>query len=122
MKWLKKECIFQNFDQNKSYDNAIIKIKNEIINLVKSKNLIDIRTPSFLNVKLNLDKKNNLVKLNSKVRDIELIENIFIQEFNRDYVKLKIKYLGKLEGIINKLESLDIKINLEKDEWVIKIL
>ena len=29
-------------------------------NLVKSQNLIDIKTPSFLNVKLNLDKKNNL--------------------------------------------------------------
>ena len=34
--------------------------KKELINMVKSKNLIDIRTPSFLNVKLDLNKKSNL--------------------------------------------------------------
>ena len=32
-------------------------VKKELVNLVKSKNLIDIRTPSFLNVKFNLNKK-----------------------------------------------------------------
>ena len=42
----------------KNYGEKIIfKIKDEITNLVKSQNLIDIRTPSFLNVRLNLDKK-----------------------------------------------------------------
>ena len=38
----------------------LIESKKELINLVKSKNLIDIRTPSFLNVKLNLNRKSNL--------------------------------------------------------------
>ena len=37
-------------------------IKKELINLVKSKNLIDIRTPSFLIAKLDLGKKSNLVE------------------------------------------------------------
>ena len=32
--------------------------------MIKSKNLIDIRTPSFLNVKLDLGRKSNLVELN----------------------------------------------------------
>ena len=35
----------------------IIEIQNEIINLTKSQNLIDVRTPSFINTKLKLDKK-----------------------------------------------------------------
>ena len=73
--------------------------------MVKSKNLIDIRTPSFLNVKINLDKKNNLVSMNSKIENIDLIENIFVQEFTKDYVKIKIKYLGKLEKIIRELRK-----------------
>ena len=38
----------------------IIETKKELIDLVKSKNLIDIRTPSFLNVKLDINKKNTL--------------------------------------------------------------
>ena len=33
------------------------KTKKEITNLVKSQNLIDVRTPSFINVKLILIKK-----------------------------------------------------------------
>ena len=43
------------------YKKIIALVQKEILNLVKSQNLIDIRTPSFFNVKLNLDKKNNLV-------------------------------------------------------------
>ena len=41
----------------KFYEKIIIEIKKELVDLVKSKNLIDIRTPSFLNVKFELDKK-----------------------------------------------------------------
>ena len=67
---------------------------------MKSKNLIDIRTPSFLNVKLNLNKKTNLVELNSRIEKYRFIENIFVQEFNKEYMNLRIKYLGKLEKII----------------------
>ena len=48
----------------------LIKTKKELINLVKSENLIDIRTPSFLNVKLNLNKKSNLVELNSRIKKL----------------------------------------------------
>ena len=102
-------------------DKIIYEIKDELVNLVKSQNLIDIRTPSFLNVKLKLDKDNNLVLLNSKIDKIDLIENIFIQEFNNDYVKLKIKYLGKLEKIIDQLQNQNINLQLVNEQWVIKI-
>ena len=91
-------------------------------NLVKSKNLIDIRTPSFLNVKLNLDDKSNLVELNSRIKNIDLIDNIFVQDFNKDHMNLKIKYLGKLEKMINQLNTKKINLELIKDEWVLRVL
>ena len=91
-------------------------------NIVKSKNLIDIRTPFFLNAKLELNKKSNLVKLNSRVDKIDSIENIYVQEFNKDYMKLKIKYLGNLEKIINQLNKENIELQLINDQWVIKTL
>ena len=74
-----------------------------------------------MNVKLKLDKDNNLVLLNSKIDKIDLIENIFIQEFNNDYVKLKIKYLGKLEKIIDQLQNQNINLQLLNEQWLIKI-
>ena len=48
-------------DKQAFNEKIISYLKNELINLVKSENLIDIRTPSFLNAKLDLNKKSNLV-------------------------------------------------------------
>jgi hypothetical protein len=103
-------------------DKIINEIKDQIIDLVKSQNLIDVRTPSFLNVRLDLNKKNNLVALNSKLESIDLIESIYVQEFNKDYAKLKIKYLGKLDKIIKQLKNQKIILHLANDQWLIKTL
>jgi len=35
------------------------------------------------------------------MKKIDLIENIYVQEFNKDYILLKIKYLGKVKKMIN---------------------
>ena len=110
-----------NFNQN-SLDELILAIKDEIINLVKSRNLIDIQTPSFLNVKLYLNKKSNLVLFKKKVDTLDLVESIFVQEFNKDYVKIKIKYLGKLEIILKRLKKENINLQLVDDQWIIKTL
>ena len=108
---------------NDNFEKKIIlEIKKELINLVKSKNLIDIRTPLFLNAKLNLNKKSNLVKLNAKIKKIDSIENIYVQEFNKDYMNLRIKYFGKLEKIIIQLKKENIDLQMNNDEWTIKTL
>ena len=111
-----------NFKKENLKDKIIYDIKDEIINLVKSQNLIDIRTPSFLNAKLNLNKKSNLVLLNSRINNIDLVENIFVQEFNKDYLKLKIKFLGKLEKIITLLKKENINLKIINDQWFIEII
>tara|TARA_B100000989_G_scaffold205426_1_gene155579 strand:- start:36 stop:1079 length:1044 start_codon:yes stop_codon:yes gene_type:complete len=121
--------IFKNLDlkskkitKENFYETVITETKQELTNLVKSKNLIDIRTPSFLNVKLELNRKSNLVKLNSRIKKIDSIENIYVQEFNKDFMKLKIKFLGKLEKIINQLKEENIELRFINNQWVIKNL
>jgi len=105
-----------------SNENVVKEIKNELINLIKSANLIDIGAPSFLNVKLELNKKNNLVELNSRIKNIESIENVFVQEFNKDLMNLRIKYLGKLEKLISQLKREKINLFLIDDNWIINPL
>ena len=112
----------QNLNTDELFKKMIIDIKYELVNLVKSESLIDIRTPSFLNVKLNINKKSNLVELNSRVKDIDSIESIYVQEFNKNYMNLKIKYLGKLDKIINQLKKEKINLQLINDQWIIKTL
>ena len=93
-----------------------------MIDLIKSKNLIDIRTPSFLNVKLEFNKKNNFVELKSRMINIESIENIYVQEFNKDYINIRIKYLGKLEKIMSQLKKNNIDLQFINDHWTIRPL
>ena len=120
-KLISKNLFFKKKPNNLTKKKTI-EIKKEIINLIKSQNLIDVSAPSFINVKLKLDDKNNLFLLNKKIKKIDLIENIFVQELNKDHVNLKIKYLGKLEKIIYQFKDLDISLKLINDEGLIKIL
>jgi hypothetical protein len=110
-----------NLNKQQFYERIIINAKKEIVNLIKSENLIDVRAPSFLNAQLKINKKNNLFELNSRIKKIDLIEKIYVKEFNADYVYLKIKYLGKLDKIINQLKDQKVFLKFLSNEWDINI-
>ena len=111
-----------NLSQENLNKKIITEVSEEIINIVKSQNLIDIRTPSFLKAKLIIEKNNNLAELNKRLKRINLIDSIFVQEFNNEYILLKIKYLGKLDKIINQLGNQKIILKLVNDNWTLKII
>ena len=103
-------------------DYIITEINNVIRDLIKSQNLIDVRTPSFLNAKIELTKKNNLVIFNNRLKKIDLIDNFYVQQLNKDYALVKIKYLGKINKIMNKLKEQKINLKLIKGQWQLKII
>ena len=111
-----------NLSTKSFYEKIIQETKKELIDLVKSKNLIDIRTPSFLNVRLNVSKNSNLVELNSRIKNIDSVENVYVQDFNMNYMNLRIKYLGKLEKLISLLKVENIDLQQINDQWIIKTL
>ena len=118
----KNLLIKNNFkEKDKNYREIIQRTRNEIIDLVKSQNLIDIKTPSFLNIKLTPNKNNNLAELHKRLNNIGLVDDLYVQEINSEYVLLKIKYLGKLEKIINELKKEKIILKQKNDEWSIKL-
>ncbi|MDA9078260.1 hypothetical protein N9J81_00580 [Pelagibacteraceae bacterium] len=112
----------QNLSSFEFYEKIITETKKELINLVKSNNLIDIRTPSFLNTRLKIYNKSNLVELKKRLKKIKSVENIYVQEFNKDDINLRIKYLGKLDKLINALKKENINLQLINDQWIIKTL
>ena len=119
----KNFLIKNNFKEKaNNYKEIIQRTRNEIIDLVKSQNLIDIKTPSFLNIKLTPNKNNNLAELHKRLNNIGLVDNLYVQEINSEYVLLKIKYLGKLEKIINELKKEKIILKQKNDEWSIKLI
>ena len=123
-KKINKALVLENSNLNSQdyYSKIIQVVSKEIIDLIKSQDLIDIRTPSFLNTKFRVNKKNNLVELEKRLKKIDQIDEIFIQEFNSEFVLLKIKYLGKLNRIIKQLEEQNIILKLTGDQWRLKII
>ena len=112
----------KNLKNSDKFNEEIIQlISEELINIIKSQNLIDIRTPSFLNAKLKINNKNNLVELKNRLRNIDTVDGIFVQEFNNKYVLLKLRYLGKLNKIISQLKSQNIVLQLIGDQWNLRI-
>ena len=68
-----------------------------------------------------INKKNNLVELNNRLRNIDTVDGIFVQEFNNKYVLLKLRYLGKLDKIISQLKEQNIMLQLIGDQWNLRI-
>ncbi len=104
-------------------NKIILKVNNVIADLIKSQNLIDVKTPSFLNVAIKINnKKSNLAEFDNRIKNIDLIDNYYVQQINKDYVLIKIRYLGKIGKIIKKLKNQDIDLKMIKGQWQLKII
>ena len=111
-----------NLNQKDFYNKIILETKHKIRNLIKSENLIDVRTPSFLNAEIKLNKKSNLIELNNRIKGIGLIDNFHVQKLNKDYALVKIKFLGKIDKIINELKDQNINLKMIQGQWQIDII
>ena len=118
---IKKTIKVEKNDLNEIELNDKIILKDLIKDLIKQK-FIDVRTPSFLNVKINLANKNTLVEFDNRVKKIDLIDEFYVQQLNKDYVLVKIRYLGKISKIMNKLKDVDIELKMIAGQWQLNIL
>jgi len=106
---------------NKSYEEAILLLKKEINQIWKAQNLIDINTPSFLDLFLEINKINDYLRLISVLESIDVIENYSAIEMTNKNIKVRIKYKGKIAKIRKKLLEKKININIKDNIWILKI-
>ena len=111
-----------NLSEEQFNEKIIFEIKKVLKDLIKSQNLIDVRTPSFLNVEIKLNSKNNLVEFNNRLKKVDLIDNFYVQQLNKDFILVKIKYLGKINKIIKKLKDQNIDLKMKDGQWKINII
>ena len=122
--------IVKNFDlynpnsEDKEGDlNVFIKkIKNEINEIWKLQNLVDNRIPSFLNITVGIKKQDDLLKVQMALEGIELIENFYVLELTKNYARIRIKYLGKMDKIKNKFNEKGIKLKNLDNEWTVSLI
>ena len=84
--------------------------------------MIDVKTPSFLNTKLDFKDKSDLLKVQKILSKIDLIQNYSVLELNLKYAKIKIKYLGKIEKLKKKFISEGLILNIIQGEINLKLI
>ena len=105
----------------KNYEEAILLLKEEITQIWKGQNLIDVSAPSFLDLYLEVAQINDHLKLRSIVESLDLIENYSVLEMTNKYLKVRLKYKGKINKLRDKLLENKINIKITNNIWRIKI-
>ncbi len=104
-------------ESNKTYEEAIDTLKEEIVQIWKGQNLIDVNTPSFLDLFLDIKKNNDYLQLRNILDTIDLIENYYVLEMTNEQTKVRIKYKGKLNKLRDRLLENKIKIKIMDNIW-----
>ena len=104
-------------DEERTYREAIVTIKQEINQIWKGQNLIDFNTPAFLDLFLEVEEMNDYLKLSNTFDSIDSIENYSVLEMTNEYLKVRLKYKGKVNRLRNKLIENKINIKIIDDIW-----
>ena len=115
-----KNLNFKN-EKNLDYQNILINLKKEIFEIIKSQNIVDIGRPSFLNLNLKINKANDLTKLQTFLSEIDLIENFHVNELNKKFANIKIKYYGKINVITEKIKAKGLKLKVINNQWKVSV-
>ena len=116
-KFKKVEITVKNFQDKEVRADLISSLKSYIHDLWKEQNLIDISTPSYLVVNAPVKEPDSLDKIFKKIKQINLITNYHIEELDKDSVKIKIKYLGKIRNLQNSFIENGFNFKILNNEW-----
>jgi hypothetical protein len=104
-------------NKTKTYEEAILTLKDEISQIWKSQNLIDVNTPSFLDLFLDIKQINDYLKLRSIFDSLDLIDGYYVLEMRKNYIKVRLKYKGKVDRLRSKLSKKKINIKIIDSTW-----
>jgi len=105
----------------RTYEEAILILKEEINQIWKRQNLIDVNTPAYLDLYLDIRQTNDYLKLKSVFDSIDLIEDYFVLEITNKHTKVRLKYKGKIKKLNNKFLENNININIIDNTWKITV-
>jgi hypothetical protein len=108
-------------NEKRTYEEAIPILKEEISQIWKEQNLIDINTPAYLDLYLENKQINDYLKLKFIFNSIDLIEDHFVLEMTNEFTKVRLKYKGKLKKLGNKLLENKIDIKIIDNVWKVTI-
>ena len=119
-KKINKSFIVDNFGNTNDrdfYDIIIKKSKQEIEDIIKKENILDLRTPIFLKINFRIKKERDLKFFQNAIGQISVVENYEVSQISNRDVQIKIKFYGNLMKFQKLLESKGIDLNIQDNEW-----
>ncbi len=116
-KIIKNLTLSENTVEKIEYQVILEFLKKEILELVKSQNIIDIGAPSFLNVNFSLNNQNDLFMFQNILQEVDLVDSFSVREFNNKFAYVNIKYYGKINKIKEKFDQKGLNINFINNQW-----
>ena len=117
----KVEFTVENLDNKEVRADLVSSLKFYINELWKEEHLVDISAPASLTFTIKLNNPATLEAITSRIDNINFIENYTIEEFTRDFAKIKIRYLGKIKNIQESFVKNGLKFQIIQDEWVLSL-
>jgi len=108
-------------DEIKTYQEAIETLKEEIAQIWKGQNLIDVSTPSFLDLFLDIKQTDDYINLRTIFNSINLIENYSVLQMTNKKMKVRIKYTGKINKLRDRFLDNKINIKIVDNIWIATI-
>ena len=62
-----------------------------------------------------------MIKLQSLLNEIDLIENFQVNELNNKYANIKIKYYGKTNIISEKIKAKGLNLEINNNQWKVSV-
>jgi hypothetical protein len=109
--------IILNDNSTDDYNSLIMNVKDQINQIWKEQNLIDINTPAYLNIIFDIKEINDFLKFRTFLDTLDIIDNYSILEITNKYAKIRMKYKGKISNLREKFLNEKININIENNEW-----
>ena len=121
-KFKKIDFKIDNLDNEDVRNDIISSLKSYTIELWKEENLIDISTPSFITLNINSKNPKSLKVIIDKIKKINSIDSFSIENFDNNFVKIKIKFFGKIKNLQNNFIENGFDVQFIDDQWNLKII
>ena len=118
-----KNFVFKINSSNKDLDYiySIKNIKENINDIWKNLNLIDLNIPINLVLLIENKSTQKTYQIVEKLKEIDIIQNIQIISLTNNFTKINLKYFGGTDRLKNKLIENNFKIYEKDFEWFISM-
>ena len=120
-KYKKIDFKLDSLDNETVREDIISNLKSYTVELWKEENLIDIATPSYLTLNIEIKNQDSFKTIIDNIKKITSIESFSIQNFDEKSARIKVKFFGKIKTLQNGLIENGFEIQFLDEQWNLRL-